>query len=60
MTTIACPSGSCGCLDDGARKTQTRKRKLRPKPEGIKDKLELVIFGSVHGLSTWAPRTIKG
>lgn len=33
------------------KKMQTRERKLRPKPEGIKIKLEPVIFGSL----TWGP-----
>lgn len=52
-------SRSYGCLDDGAKKIQMRERKLRPKPEEIKIKLEPVIFGSIHRLLIWDPWTIR-
>ena len=42
------------------KKMQTRERKLRPKPEGIKIKLEPVIFGSIQRSLTWGPWTIRG
>lgn len=59
VMTIDHLSRSYGCLDDGAKKIQMRERKLRPKPEEIKIKLEPVIFGSIHRLLIWDPWTIR-